>query len=425
MSDEAGLRRALWICDYFPRPHDMTTGTWALENAIALQRAGLPAVVLAPTPWIPAVLAVTTELRHWSRVPALLDVRGVPVYYPRCPHYPRKWVHNAVYTKFPFLDTGLVWPWCKNAIDRMMATHPFEVVHANFLFPSGYLGMRIKERYGTPLVVHERSIQRLAMARENPARGRAYRRILRAADLVLTENSQMAAELRELEPAAADVRVLVQPGTHPDQVSSLRQERPPAFKDKRVILSVGALSKRKGHEYLIRAVGKLRAEIPDIACRIIGGGPEQARLEELVQELGLSGMVEICGKRSHAEVLASMSWCDAFSLASWGEASGTVYGEAMQFGKPVIACEGEGIAEVLRDREHGRLVPPRDAQALADALRWLLEDPARQARIGEQARKLADASLSYPSAAKKLIGLYGALVSSARQLRPASGSARG
>ena len=51
------LRRALWICDYFPRPHDMTTGTWALESVAAIGAAGLPVAVMAPTPWIPRALA--------------------------------------------------------------------------------------------------------------------------------------------------------------------------------------------------------------------------------------------------------------------------------------------------------------------------------------------------------------------------------
>ena len=128
--------------------------------------------------------------------------------------------------------------------------------------------------------------------------------------------------------------------------------------------------------------------------------------------------MELCGKRPHAEVLGSMSWCDVFSLASWGEAGGTVYGEAMQFGKPVIACAGEGISELLRDKEHGRLVPAQDVGGLVEGLRWLLEDPQRRATIGEQARVLANRELSYPHAAQTLIGHYRRLVKSARTGSP-------
>ncbi|MGH7563459.1 MAG: glycosyltransferase [Gemmatimonadota bacterium] len=420
-----GLRRALWICDYFPRPHEMTTGTWALESAIALQEAGLPVVVLAPTPWIPRAIAPTGTLREWSRVPRQWEVRGVPVYYPRCPHYPRRWVHENLYNRFPFLDTALLWPWLRGASERVMQNHPFDVVHANFLFPSGYLGMKLKRRYGTPLVVQERSVQRLAMAGEHASRGRAYRRILGGADVVITQNERMAAGLREMEPRITDLRVVKQPGSHPEAVASLKQERPPVFAGKRVVLSVGALSERKGHEYLLRAVAEIKAEFPDLFCRIIGEGPQGLRLRELVDRLGLSEIVELVGRRPHTEVLGEMSWCDIFALPSWGEADGTVYGEAMQFGKPIIACVGEGITEVVRDGVHGCLVPARDSSRLADALRSLLADASRRERMGAEARELAAAELSYPNLAHRLIELYGELVRSESPHRSAAGGARG
>lgn len=415
------LRRALWICDYFPRPHDMTTGTWALESVAALQAAGLPVAVLAPTPWIPGPLAYSPVLRQWSRVPPQTEIRGVPILYPRCPHYPRRWVYNSIYNRVPFFDTALLWPWCGRAADRLMRSLPFDVVHANFLFPSGYLGMKLKQRYGTPLVVQERSVQRLAMSREHAARGRLYRRILRSADVVITQNEKMASELGSMEPAIADLRVVKQPGAYPELVPGLVRERPQEFGGRPVVLSVGTLSERKGHEYLVRAIARIRAEFPDLVCRIIGDGPERPRLARLIAELGLEGTVELCGKRPHAEVLGEMSWCDVFALASWGEADGTVYGEAMQFGRPVIACAEEGISEVVRDGEHGRLVPARDDAALADALRWLLADPERRTRLGAMARDLAAERLSYPALAGSLISLYRGLMNS----RPADAQAGG
>ncbi len=404
------LHRALWISDYFPRPFDTTTGTWALESVAALNRAGLPTIVLSPTPWIPRALAVTSKLRAWSGTPSSHDFDGVRVFYPRCPHYPQRWVNNVLYNKVPYLDSVLLWPWLERAARSVMASHPFDVVHANFLFPSGYLGMRLKQAYGVPLVVHERSVQRMALASAHPGRRRLYCQILREADMVLTENSQMAAQLRALEPAVADVRVVMQPGADPDRVGRSVQAKPDALSGKKVILSVGTLSERKGHAVLVQAMAEVRRQMPDVVCRIIGDGPEREKLARMITELHLEGVVELCGKRPHAEVLQGMSWCDVFVLASWGEASGTVYGEAMQFGKPVIACQGEGIADIVQDEMHGRLVPARDAGALAAAILWLLGDDARRAELGAQARVLGDAKLSYPGVARTLIEMYGALV---------------
>ena len=393
----------------------MSSGTWALENTVALQAAGLPVVVMAPTPWIPRPLAVTSELRDWSRVPHFVELRGVPVYFPACPHYPRAWVNNHVYPRLPFLDSAFLCPWLRSTTDEIMRQHPFDVIHTNFLFPSGYIGMELKKRYDIPFVAHERSIQRMATANQHAGRKRLYRRILRNADLVVTENSQMAQELREMEPQAPEVKVIMQPGTHPELVEGQKRERPAEYADRPVIVSVGTLSVRKGHACLIEAVAELRHEFPNVLCRIIGDGPERQNLDNLVDKLELHDNVELRGKRLHEEVLGDMSWCDVFVLVSWDEASGTVYGEAMQFGKPAIACTNEGISEVLRDGKHGRLVPARDVSALVDALRWLLEDDARRKMLGEQARELANKKLSYSSVAKELIDIYGDMSDAARR----------
>jgi glycosyltransferase involved in cell wall biosynthesis len=253
-------------------------------------------------------------------------------------------------------------------------------------------------------------VQRMTLASENEGRRRLYRQVLREADVVLTENSQMAQQLRELEPAVKDVRVVMQPGADPGHVATGSQPKPAELAGKRVVLSVGTLSERKGHAILVQAMAQLRREMPNVVCRIIGDGPERENLARMIAELGLEGVVELCGKRPHADVLQSMSWCDVFVLASWGEASGTVYGEAMQFAKPVIACEGEGITDIVQDQVHGRLVPARDAAALAVALRWLLSDDSRLERLGAQARELGEAKLSYPGVARSLIEMYGALV---------------
>jgi glycosyltransferase involved in cell wall biosynthesis len=328
------------------------------------------------------------------------------VTYARCPHYPRRWVNNVLYNAVPFFDTALLWPWCRSAADRIMRQRPFDAVHANFLFPSGYIAMKLKQRYGVRMIVHERSVQRLALARQYRSRLALYRRILRAADIVLTENERMAADLREIEPTIGQLVVVKQPGCHPDLIEQQRRPRPVELAGKRVVLSVGALSERKGHEYLIRAVAQLKPAMPELVCRIIGGGSGRQRLERLIAELGLTGTVELCGKRPHAEVLGEMSWCDVFALPSWGEAGGTVYGEAMQFGTPILACEGEGIADIVRHDVHGVLVAARDADAVAGALRRLLTDEPYRRQIGERGRELALAELSYPRLAKHLISLY-------------------
>jgi len=97
--------------------------------------------------------------------------------------------------------------------------------------------------------------------------------------------------------------------------------------------------------------------------------------------------------------------CDIFVLPSSPEGFGIVYLEAMAYGKPVIACQGEGISEIIEDGQTGLLVPPHDSAAVAAAIRALLADPERAARIGEAAREVAS-QYTWRRNAERLLGIY-------------------
>ena len=399
------VKRVLWIIDYFPRPHDRTTGVWALETIQAIRRQGVEVAVLSPTPWIPRWLAWTKTLRDWSHVPSEWELDGIRVFVPRCLHYPHRLITRWLYHRMPWLDSWLVWWTCRASIACVLERFPAQAVHANFIFPGGFLGRQIKRRYGIPLVVHERSPQRLEAACSHAWRGAIYRRVIREADAVITMNHQMAATLRKLAPTQRDIHV-IRSGAVLAAPGAVRLQRPAQWNGARVVLSIGALSERKGHEYLIRAIAELRRELPAVKCLIIGRGPRHAALVQLIRELGVQQQVELCGQRPHEEVLRAVSWCDVFALPSWGESSGTAYAEALAYSKPIIACEGEGLSEVIRNGVSGMLVKPRDVASLAQALRSVLTDEALAARIGEQGRMVAEREMNYSAIARRMISIY-------------------
>ncbi len=393
--------RVLWISDYFPRPHDLTSGVWALETIQALRRQGLEVAVLSPTPWIPRWLVWSKTLRGWASVPREWRLQGVEVFFARCLHYPHRLVTNWLYHRMPWLDSGLVWWGCRRTIAQVLTRFPAQVIHANFIFPGGFLGSQIKRRYGIPLIVHERSPQRLGAAVRHRARGRIYRRVIEQADAVITMNQQMAGALRVMAPAQRQIHV-IRSGAQ----MGAPQGASPRSDGVKQVLSVGALSERKGHEYLIRAVAALRQELPSVTCRIIGHGPRREALAALIRELGVDSAVELSGKRPHEDVLQAMAACDVFALPSWGESSGTAYAEALSYGKPIIACEGEGLSEIIRDGVSGLLVKPRDVASLTQALRRALIDRAAAQRIGEQGRLVAAEEMNYDTIARRMMALY-------------------
>jgi len=397
-------QRVLWVLDYFPRPHEPTTGVWGVETVLALARQGLSVTVLALTPWIPAWCGVTRSLRGWAAVPDRTTISDIQIYYPKAPYYPHRLVTRLVYHHVPLLDGPWLWRWCAAPVERMMQAHRFQLVHAGFVYPNGFIGREIARRYGIPLLVHELSPQRLAAAQQHPWRRRLYAKVMRDAAAVLTPNGQLAEQLRAMAPTQ---RIVVLPvGVDPPKSEACRQARPAAYQHRRVVLSVGALNERKGHAVLLQAMAQVRRRVPEAHLIIIGNGPQRRRLQQLAKTLGLAGSVELWGARPHAEVLAAMSWCDLFVLPSWGEAFGAVYAEALSFARPVIACAGEGFSEVARDEVHALLVAPRDPASLSRAILRLLTDAALAERLGRSGRALVDDALTTGAIAARLRAVY-------------------
>lgn len=399
------LKRILWISDYFPTPHDMTTGVWALETIFAIQKKGIEVVVLSPTPWIPSWLAFTSTLKQWSNIPFKFKIENLPVYYLKCPHYPHRLVTRYLYDFLPFLQSSLIWYWCKKTISEIMDRHPFQLIHSNFIFPSGFIGLEIKKKYGTPLVVHERSSQRLTAAKNYPLRRKIYSQVVEGADVVITLNNKMDNIIKEIAPNGKEINI-IRPGANTEDTDSLIKQKPKRYIGKKIILSVGSLTERKGHKYLVGAINHIKSEIPDIKCIIIGSGVRLTSLETLINKLGLNNIVELYGQRPHKEVLKTMSWCDVFVLPSWNEAFGTVYAEAMAFAKPIIACEGEGISEVVSDGVQGLLVRKQDVGSLAEALKKVLTDENLASRLGREGRILTEKESNYDFIAAQIIDLY-------------------
>lgn len=159
------------------------------------------------------------------------------------------------------------------------------------------------------------------------------------------------------------------------------------------VLTVARLTAYKGIDFLIRACGRLREEVPELDCRIVGDGEEREALEALVVELDLAGTVRLEGPLPHTRVSELLGEADLFALPSYRRASGEMDGipvslmEAMACGVPVVASRVSGIPELVEDGVSGLLVPPRDDASLARAIARLARDEELRAELGRAGRR--------------------------------------
>jgi glycosyltransferase involved in cell wall biosynthesis len=153
-------------------------------------------------------------------------------------------------------------------------------------------------------------------------------------------------------------------------------------------------------------MSQLHSQYPHLRCRIVGDGPERERLAALTKAFGFEHRVEFLGRRGRAQIAEEMGNCTLFALPSRYEALGCVYLEAMSCGKPVIACRGQGIGEIIRHRENGWLIPVDGLDAVVEGLSTLLESAELRARIGQAARQTILEGLTLRHQAQNLREIY-------------------
>lgn len=151
------------------------------------------------------------------------------------------------------------------------------------------------------------------------------------------------------------------------------------------ILAVGELSAVKGHEVLIRAAASLTRARPALHVVIAGEGGERARLLELAAQLGFGDRLHLLGFRR--DVPALLSAADIFAMPSYSEGMPLAMIEAMATGTPIVASEVGGIPSLITHGTDGVLTKAGDADALASALKTLLENPGSRRTCADSAHR--------------------------------------
>jgi glycosyltransferase involved in cell wall biosynthesis len=145
----------------------------------------------------------------------------------------------------------------------------------------------------------------------------------------------------------------------------------------------------KGLDTLLEAVALLVRERPHLEIRIAGRGKDAERVAEHARNLGISGNVRLLGAVSDAERNALFAGAALQLMPSRFEGFGLAAAEAMAAGVPLIASAVGSLPEVVDAPRGGILVPADNPQALADAAKSLLDNPARRSELSTTARESA------------------------------------
>lgn len=181
-----------------------------------------------------------------------------------------------------------------------------------------------------------------------------------------------------------------------------------------MVLYVGRISPIKGVQFLIQAIQRVQKRCPKAKFVFVGpcaygvGYKSNAFYRHFVKSFAGDENIIYLGLITDRNKLAQLyAGADIFVLPSiWQDPSPMVVVEAMASGLPVIASNVGGIPEMVKDWENGLLVPPRDPEALAEAVEFLLENDDVRETMGLKSRSEAERRFSWDTVAKKILQVY-------------------
>jgi phosphatidylinositol alpha-1,6-mannosyltransferase len=184
----------------------------------------------------------------------------------------------------------------------------------------------------------------------------------------------------------------------------------------RVILTVGNLVARKGHDMVIRALPQLCKRIPDLTYLIVGDGPHRNELQTLANELSVADHVVFAGTIMDQDMPELYALSDVFAMISRArlehsdvEGFGLVFLEANACGKPVVGGFSGGVPDAVVDGVTGMLVDPHDVQGVAGALEKLLNDEELRKRLGEQGRARVKSEFRWKQVGDRVLEILGSV----------------
>ncbi|MEO6214649.1 MAG: glycosyltransferase [Sphingomonas sp.] len=359
------MLRVLTLSTLFPDMTRPNFGVFVEQQTLGLAARGdVELRVVAPIGIPPWPLGTLSQYRGFRGLPERETWKGLDVQRPRFATIPGTGArfHVAALTRrlIPLLTE----------IRRDFA---FDVIDAEFFFPDGPAAVALGAHFQVPVSIKARGADVHHWGHAG-ATAASVREAGAKADGLLAVSGAMKVDMAAIGMPAERIRVH---HTGVDLARFAPRERVAAKLAYGVtgplIVSLGALIPRKGHDVVIDAI----LAIPGATLLIAGEGPERGALEARIAVGGLGDRARLLGSVPHDALPDLLAAADVMALASASEGLANAWVEALACGTPIVITDAGGAAEVVTEPGFGRIVA-RDPHAFAAAIRALLAEPPAQ-----------------------------------------------
>lgn len=362
------MLHVLTLSSLFPDATRPNFGIFVERQTAGLaRREGVAVTAVAPIGLPVWPLRRGARFAAMAALPCEETWRGLRVYRPRFTTVPGtkgRWhVRALVAALIPLLD-------------RLHGETPFDVIDASFFFPDGPAAVALGRRYGVPVSIKARGGDIHLWGRGGATAGQVLA-AARGADGMLAVSGAMRDDMIALGMPGERIAVH---HTGIDHDRFRPQDRGGAKRAAGVtgplVVSLGALIPRKGHDIVLDAVARL----PGVNVWIAGEGPERASLTARIASLGIGDRARLLGGVAHDEMPRLLAMADVMALASSSEGLANAWVEALACGTPIVITGAGGAGEVVTGPTAGRIVA-RDAAAFAAGIAAVLADAPDPAAV--------------------------------------------
>jgi glycosyltransferase involved in cell wall biosynthesis len=373
--------RVLSLTAIYPNEAASAEGRSVACLDAALGKTGIMGTTLVLRPWVPRWLANRiTRWRHLAIRPHLETTAYGCVLFSRYMHLPHR--HMPAQCVRSMAATAI----------RLIKRHGFEfdLIHGQSIYPTALAARLVARHFGVPFVITLRDdLSHLSDMYSDLGMKPAFEEMFSEVSTIFVHGPALFRDMpRFLSPPSPKV-VLAPNGVDFDGIDGMLKLLPPVSSHSwGRIVSVSNLYRFKGVHENLNALKKLFDRgVREWTYTVVGDGPYRSALGDLSASLGLTDKVKFIGRLPQCEAIRMVRDSDIFSLPSWAEPFGNVYAEAAICGRPAIGCLGQGAELTIRTGVTGFLVPPKDVDALAEALALLLDDEARATIMGQEGRE--------------------------------------
>jgi len=370
------MLRVLTLSTLFPNASQPNLGVFVERQSLGL--AAHPDVdlrVVAPVGLPPFPFHRSGHYRAFADLPRLEQWKGLTVGRPR--------FLNLPLTGGRFHAVGLASA-LRPYLTDVRRTFPFDVIDAEFFFPDGPAAVRLGRQFDVPVSIKARGADIHHWGRNRSTAAQVID-AGRTADGLLAVSSALRDDMIALGMPADRIAVH-RTGVDGDRFAPRDRagEKAALGITGRLVLSVGALIPRKGHDIVIDAVARL----PGTNLLIAGEGPDRGALEARIVAQGLDDRVRLLGSVAHDRLPALFAAADVMALASTSEGLANAWVEALSSGTPIVITSAGGAHETVDRPEAGRVVD-RTADAFAAAIADLVQAPPDPACVRLAAKRFS------------------------------------